>query len=120
MILISSGDDKLSKVRLMGADEVFNYRSIPEWGKRVREIAGGDGVDHIIEVGDQGTLPQSLRAIRTGGTISLIGMLAGGKMDIPLGPVVTRHVRMQGIIVGSREDFHYGQSHCTTQASSHN
>lgn len=105
VIIISSSDDKLSKVRAMGADETINYRSIPEWGKRVREIAGGDGVDHIVEVGGQGTLPQSLRAIRTGGTISLIGVLAGGKMDIPLGPVVTRHVRMQGITVGSREDF---------------
>jgi NADPH:quinone reductase-like Zn-dependent oxidoreductase len=103
VIIISSSDDKLSKVRAMGADETINYRSIPEWGKRVREIVGG--VDHIVEVGGQGTLPQSLRAIRTGGTISLIGVLAGGKMDIPLGPIVTRHVRMQGITVGSREDF---------------
>jgi len=105
VIIISSSDDKLLKVRAMGADETINYRSFPEWGKRVREIAGGDGVDHIVEVGGQGTLPQSLRAIRTGGTISLIGVLAGGKMDIPLGPIVTRHVRMQGITVGSRKDF---------------
>lgn len=105
VILISSSDDKLSKVRAMGVDETLNYRSIPEWGKRVREIAGGDGVDHIVEVGGQGTLPQSLRAIRTGGTISLIGVLAGGKMDIPLGPIVTRHVRLQGITVGNRDDF---------------
>ncbi len=105
VIIISSSDDKLSKVRAMGADETINYRSIPEWGKRVREIAGEDGVDHIVEVGGQGTLPQSLRAIRTGGTISLIGVLAGRKMDVPLGPVVTRHVRMQAITVGNREDF---------------
>jgi len=105
VIIISSSDNKLSKARSMGADEIINYRSVPEWGKRVREIAGEDGIDHIVEVGGQGTLPQSLRAIRTGGTISLIGVLAGGKMDIPLGPVVTRHVRMQGITVGNREDF---------------
>ena len=71
VIIISSSDDKLSKVRTMGADDIINYRSVPEWGKRIREIAGGDGVDHIVEVGGQGTLPQSLRAIRTGGTISL-------------------------------------------------
>lgn len=105
VIVTSSSDDKLSKVRAIGADETINYRSIPEWGKRAREIAGGDGVDQIVEVGGQGTLPQSLRAIRTGGTISLIGVLAGGNMDIPLGPIVTRHVRMQGITVGSGDDF---------------
>lgn len=105
VIVTSSSDGKLSRVRAMGADETINYRRIPEWGKRAREIAGGDGIDHIVEVGGQGTLPQSLRAVRTGGTISLIGVLAGGKMDVPLGPVVTRHVRMQGITVGSDDDF---------------
>jgi NADPH:quinone reductase-like Zn-dependent oxidoreductase len=105
VIITSSSDEKLSKARAIGADETINYRNVPEWGKRAREIAGGDGVDHIIEVGGQRTLPQSLRAIRAGGTISLIGVLAGGNMDVPLGPIVTRHVRMQGITVGNRDDF---------------
>jgi NADPH:quinone reductase-like Zn-dependent oxidoreductase len=104
VIVISSSDDKLARVREMGADETINYRKVPEWGKRAREIAG-EGIDHIVEVGGQGTLPQSLRAIRAGGTISLIGVLSGGTMDLPLGPVVTRHVRFQGITVGNRDDF---------------
>ena len=104
VIVISSSDDKLARVREMGANETINYRKVPEWGKRAREIAG-EGIDHIVEVGGQGTLPQSLRAIRAGGTISLIGVLSGGTMDLPLGPVVTRHVRFQGITVGNRDDF---------------
>lgn len=105
VIVISSSDEKLARVRTMGADETINYRTVPEWGKRAREIAGKDGVDHVVEVGGQGTLPQSLRAIRAGGTISVIGVLAGGIMDLPLGPIVTRHVRLQGITVGNRDDF---------------
>jgi NADPH:quinone reductase-like Zn-dependent oxidoreductase len=105
VIVISSSDDKLARVRKMGADETINYRKVPEWGKRAREIAGGEGIDHIVEVGGQGTLPQSLRAIRAGGTISLIGVLSGGTMDLPLGPIVTRHIRFQGITVGNRDDF---------------
>ncbi len=105
VIVTSSSDDKLARVRTMGADETINYRKVPEWGKRAREIAGSDGIDHLVEVGGQGTLPQSLRAVRAGGTISMIGVLAGGIMDLPLGPIVTRHVRLQGITVGSRDDF---------------
>ena len=105
VIVISSSDDKLSRVRSMGADETINYRKVPEWGKRAREIAGGEGIDHIIDVGGRGTLPQSLRAVRAGGTISLIGVLSGGNMDLPLGPVVTRHIRLQAITVGNRDDF---------------
>ena len=104
-IVTSSSDAKLARARELGADEVINYRTTPDWGRRAREIAGGEGVDHIVEVGGQGTLPQSLRAIRPGGTISLIGVLSGGTLDANLGLVLTRHVRLQGITVGSGEDF---------------
>ncbi|HEX9371552.1 MAG TPA: NAD(P)-dependent alcohol dehydrogenase, partial [Roseiflexaceae bacterium] len=105
VIVTSSSDDKLARVRALGADETINYRTVPEWGKRARDIAGDDGVDHVVDVGGQGTLPQSLRAVRAGGTISLIGVLAGGTMDAALGPVVTRNVRLQGVTVGSADDF---------------
>lgn len=105
VIVTSSSDDKLNRVKKMGADETINYRTYPEWGKRVREIVGNEGVDHIVEVGGQETLPQSLRAIRTGGVISMIGVLSGGTMNASLGMIVTRHVRMQGITVGSGDDL---------------
>lgn len=104
VVVTSSSDEKLERARALGADATLNYRTTPEWGRPARELAGG-GLDHVVEVGGQGTLPQSLRAVRGGGTISLIGVLAGGSMDAHLGLVVTRHVRLQGITVGSRDDF---------------
>jgi NADPH:quinone reductase-like Zn-dependent oxidoreductase len=84
---------------------MINYHLIPEQGERAREIPAGGGVDRIIEVGGQSTMPQSLRAVRAGGTISMIGVLSGGIMNVPLGQIVTRHVRLQGITVGSGGDF---------------
>ncbi len=105
VICTSSSDDKLLRARALGADETINYVSTPDWGKAARAMAGGRGVDHIVEVGGQGTLPQSLRAVRPGGTISMIGVLAGSTMDASLGMVVTRHVRLQGITVGSADGF---------------
>ncbi|MEI7772255.1 MAG: NAD(P)-dependent alcohol dehydrogenase [Chloroflexales bacterium] len=104
-IVTSSSSQKLERARALGADATISYRETPEWGRSVREIAGGDGVDHIVEVGGQETLPQSLRAIRPGGTISMIGVLSGASMDARLGLVVTRQVRLQGITVGSRDGF---------------
>jgi len=104
-IVISSSDEKLARARALGADEGLNYRTNREWGKAVRDLAGGDGIDHIVEVGGEKTLSQSLRAIRPGGTISVIGVLSGSMMDVRLGMVVTRYVRLQGITVGHRDGF---------------
>ena len=103
VIVTSSSDEKLQRAINLGADEGLNYVSTPKWGKEVRRMAGADGVDLIVEVGGQQTLPQSLRAIRAGGTISLIGVLSGLNMDVSLGLIVIRKVRLQGITVGNRD-----------------
>ncbi|HET9042423.1 MAG TPA: NAD(P)-dependent alcohol dehydrogenase [Burkholderiales bacterium] len=103
--VISSSDEKISRARALGADAAINYRTTPEWAKASREITGGRGFDHIVELGGEHTIPQSLRCIRPGGTLSMIGVLSGGTAALPLGLVVTRHVRLQGITVGHRDGF---------------
>ncbi len=103
--IISSSDEKIVRAKRLGADAAINYRSTPEWAKASRDITGGAGFDHILELGGETTLPQSLRCIRPGGTISMIGVLSGGTMSAPLGLVVTRQVRLQGITVGHRDGF---------------
>ncbi len=105
-VFVISGDDgKLQRALRLGADDGLNYRAVPEWGRAVRERVGGEGVDHVVEVGGETTLPQSLRAVRAGGTISLIGVLSGGSLSANLGLVVTRQVRLQGITIGNRDGF---------------
>jgi len=63
------------------------------------------GADHVVEVGGAGTLAQSIRAVRGGGTISLIGVLGGASAEVGLGHVVTQNIRLQGVTVGSRDTF---------------
>ncbi|MBV9122443.1 MAG: NAD(P)-dependent alcohol dehydrogenase [Planctomycetes bacterium] len=104
IILTSSSDAKLERARQLGAAEGINYKTTPEWDRRVRELTEGVGVDHVVEVGGAGTLPQSLRAVRLGGQISLIGVLTGGGEVNPM-PILMKNVRVQGIYVGSREMF---------------
>jgi NADPH:quinone reductase-like Zn-dependent oxidoreductase len=102
VIATSSSDDKLERARALGADHTLNYARTPEWGTAARELTGGRGVDHVIEVGGAGTLAQSLRAVCAGGTVSLIGVLAGARNELNLPLVFLRQVRLQGIVVGSR------------------
>jgi NADPH:quinone reductase-like Zn-dependent oxidoreductase len=103
--VISSSEEKIARVKALGADATINYKTTPEWSKATREITAGQGYDHIVELGGETTLPQSLRCIRPGGTISMIGVLSGSAMSAPLGLVVTRQVRLQGITVGHRDGF---------------
>src|SRR6266478_816422 len=103
VIATSSSDEKLSRLCGLGASEGINYKTTPEWDKRVRELTGA-GVDHIVEVGGAATLPKSLKAVRMGGTISLIGNVAGGGEVNPV-PVLMKTIRLQGIFVGSRVMF---------------
>jgi NADPH:quinone reductase-like Zn-dependent oxidoreductase len=102
VILTSSSDAKLEKARALGADHTINYRSVPEWGARVRELTGGRGVDHVLELGGPGTLAQSIVAARVGGHISLIGTVTGMGGQIPTAAMMLKQIRLQGLIVGSR------------------
>jgi len=104
VIITSSSDAKLASARELGATDGINYKTTPDWEEKVRELTGGVGVDHVVEVGGAGTLGKSLRAVRLGGRISLIGVLAGGGQVNPL-PILMKNVRVQGIFVGSREMF---------------
>lgn len=105
VMITSSSADKLERARALGADETANYREDSDWGKTARSLSSGEGVDHVIEVGGGQTLAQSLKAIRPGGTISIIGVLAGASTDTSLLPVLMQNVRLQGVIVGHRESF---------------
>src|SRR6516164_423521 len=105
VIATSSSNTKLERVRELGAFDGINYKSTPDWGERARQLTGGAGVDHVVEVGGAGTLPQSLRAVRAGGSISLIGILSGGGGQVNPVAILMKNVRLQGIFVGSQEMF---------------
>ncbi len=102
VIATSSRDEKLERLKAMGADHVINYRKDPLWGETALGLTGGRGVDHIIEVGGPATLEQSMIAIRVGGHISIIGILSGVSGAMNFVPMLIKQVRLQGVLVGSR------------------
>jgi len=103
-IITSSKDNKLEKARGMGAIGTANYRKNSEWGDEVREITGGRGVDHVLEVGGERTLPQAVKALADGGHIAIIGGLSGFGASLRTTDLLGRSASATGIYVGSRED----------------
>jgi NADPH:quinone reductase-like Zn-dependent oxidoreductase len=103
-IVTSSSEEKLEKARRMGADETINYKQTPDWDKEVLRLTEKRGVDCVVEVGGAGTLSKSLNAVKIGGYVALIGVLAGNA-EVNWTNILMKAIRLNGIFVGSREMF---------------
>ncbi len=103
-IITSSSDEKLKRAKELGASDLINYKEREDWDKAVLELTEKHGVDTVVEVGGAGTMQKSLNAVKVGGNVAVIGVLAGaGEFD--LRSVLMKAVKMQGIFVGSRQMF---------------
>lgn len=104
-IVTSSSDEKLQRVKDLGAHETINYVKFPEWHKEALRITSQQGVDHILEVAAGRTLRQSLEAIKPGGQISVIGILNGFTSEIPVFTLLQKQASIVGMVTGSRRMF---------------
>jgi NADPH:quinone reductase-like Zn-dependent oxidoreductase len=107
-IITSSSDKKLQRARALGADHLINYRTTPEWSQAVRQATGGHGADFVMEVAGADTLTESLKSIRLGGHISIIGVVSNPASPGPtlsIGLMMGNSAKMQALMVGSRENF---------------
>jgi len=105
VIVTSSSDEKLERARVLGAHAGINYRTTPEWPKRVLELTHGRGADVIVDVGGKNTLPLSAQSLAYNGTLSIVGGLSGYDGEIPAVNLLMKSARAQGIYVGSRADY---------------
>jgi len=98
VIATSSSDEKLARVRELGATHTVNYKTTPEWGAWIAQNLGG--VDKVVEVGGAGTAEQSMNALRTQGEVAMIGVLAPEGGPNPRALMMSAGI-MRGIFVGS-------------------
>ena len=107
-IVTSSSDQKLARAKELGATHLVNYRTTPKWHYAVKAATDDRGADFIMDVGGAGTLVESLKSVRMGGHVAVIGVLTDA--DAPpamLSPMVMigASAKVQGVSVGSREMF---------------
>jgi len=105
VLVTSSTDEKIARAKALGAAEGINYRTTPDWSKRVLELTGGHGADVIVDVGGKSTLAQSAQSLAYHGTLALVGGLSGYDGMIPAVDLLMKRARAQGIYVGSRADY---------------
>jgi len=107
VISTTSSAKKAEFLKKLGADHVINYRDTPNWGEEAKKLTpGGEGVNHVVEVGGPATLAQSFKAIKSGGVISIIGFLSNDKIEPPSFTEPLMHLcTVRGLLVGSRLQF---------------
>jgi len=105
VIATTSSDEKAKRLQSLGADEVINYRAVPDWHEAVRKVTNGRGADYVIEVGGAGTLANSLKSVAVQGQISWVGVLARGEPMISLAALRGAFANLRFVAVGSRAQF---------------
>jgi NADPH:quinone reductase-like Zn-dependent oxidoreductase len=102
-VITSSDDAKLDRAVALGADATINYRRTPDWQDEALRLTGGRGVDRVLDIGGPDTLPRSIAAARSGGTIAVIGRLTGtAGVTIDPAALFGGSKRLAGVLVGSR------------------
>lgn len=104
VIATSSSNEKLARLKELGANFTINYKEHPKWSEKVWEYTEKEGVDHIIEVGGPSTMAESIRSAKVGGSIQMIGILTGVKGDFSYIEALSKQLTINGLLVGSRQD----------------
>lgn len=105
VIATSSSAEKRARLEKMGALATIDYRETPRWGSLVRTATAGRGVDVVVESGGVGTFDESVRALRHGGTMSLLGVLTGAQGPVDVYALVRKAIHVHGVFVGSGHMF---------------
>lgn len=104
-IVTSSSDAKLARAAALGAAHGINYRTTPAWDAQVRQLTGGRGADHVIDVAGGPSLDRSIGAVRLGGTVVLVGFVTGTATSLDLTAAIRRAVRLEALSGGSRHSL---------------
>ncbi|KAL4814826.1 hypothetical protein BDW67DRAFT_176797 [Aspergillus spinulosporus] len=110
VIATTSSEEKAKKLESLGVHHIINYKKDPDWGTTAKLLSPrGLGCTHVIEVGGQNTMKQSLKCVAPGGEIAVIGFLAGQgtvkEGDPSMLEALSRMCSIRGIEVGSRLQF---------------
>lgn len=113
VIVTSSSDDKIARMKALGADAGINYRTEPGWAKVVMDLTGGRGADIVVNNVGMSEVDQCLEACASGGRVMYVGAnaVAPDRKDpvprpltrLPL--LIIRDLTLRGVIVGSRAMF---------------
>jgi NADPH:quinone reductase-like Zn-dependent oxidoreductase len=101
----TSSAEKEKRARELGADEVINYREDSQWAETIYKLTNKRGVDVVVDNVGKATLPGSLRAVRRGGKIVIVGNTSGAQAQLDIRYIFGKQVHIIGSTMGNHDDY---------------
>ncbi len=105
-VITTAGDEtKLEKARTLGADYgIDHYKQ--KISEEVRRITNKEGVDIVVEHVGLATWDESVRSLKTGGTLVTCGATTGRDAGLNLGHLFGRQLTLRGSYMGTMGELH--------------
>lgn len=104
VFVTSSSDDKLQKARVIGADVLINYKT-QEWDREVFAATNKRGVDVVFESVGAATWTKSIRSLKRGGRMVVIGATTGGHPQEELAYIFWKQIDILGSTMSNQQEF---------------
>lgn len=105
IIATASADEKLARVRDLGADETINYMQQPRFARAVRKLTDGRGVDVVFEHVGTDTWKDSVAALATGGRLVTCGSTTGRWGETDLWSLFAKQATLLGSFSSTQDNF---------------
>lgn len=105
VIVVGSSAEKCERARELGADITINREETPEWSRAVYKLTDKAGVDIVVDNVGQATLADSLRCVRVGGRILVVGGTSGPHAEIDVRQIFARQITVIGSTMGTQSDY---------------
>jgi NADPH:quinone reductase-like Zn-dependent oxidoreductase len=105
-VITTAGDEaKLEKARSLGADFGINHYQ-QKISEEVRKITNKVGVDIVVEHVGAATWDESVRSLKSSGTLVTCGATTGPEVKIDLRHLFARQLTLLGSYMGTMADLH--------------
>ena len=102
--VVAGNAEKGAMARELGADVIFD-RSKVDWGREVTALTKKRGVDVVVDNVGKATINTSMKVVRRGGRIVIIGNTSGPHADIDIRYIFGKQISLIGSTMGSHQDF---------------
>ena len=106
VITTTSDQDKMKKARELGADHVINYKTNPDYGKKIfSELTKKQGIDVIVDSVGKSTISTSLRLLKPGGRLVIPGATTGSIAEVDIKQIFWKQIKIFGSTMSNQGEF---------------